>query len=246
MPVRECGCQKMVWALPSRDRVSSVAARQAHRHSRVANLAIDEPSVELWGPEFAEVARKLLSSAVLCFARNGFHATTTRDITSGVGLSPGALYVHFASKEDILFDVIRVGHERALEALLPDAPAAEGTDAQAVVSGLVRRFVAWHARHHTVARICQYELAGLGSEHFEQVQQLRQRFNQVFRPAVARGVEAGAFEVKDVNRAVRAIMSLGVDLVRWYRLDGPDSPDALGDEYAVLALRMLGAGQPDA
>lgn len=227
--------------------MGSVAVRQAHRRSRVANLAIDEPSVDLWGPEFADVAQRLLSSAVLCFARNGFHATTTRDITSGVGLSPAALYVHFPSKEDVLFAVIRVGHERALEALVPAAsstssdPAADSEDAQAVVAGLVHRFVAWHARHHTVARICQYELVGLEPEHFKQVQQLRQRFNAVFRSAVARGVDTGVFEVNDVNLAVRAIMSLGVDLARWYRLDGPDSPEALGEEYAVLALRMLGA-----
>jgi AcrR family transcriptional regulator len=218
-----------------------MAARQAHRRARVAGATIDEPSTELWGPEFAEVARRLLSSAVLCFARNGFHATTTRDVTAGVGLSPGALYVHFSSKEDVLFAVVRVGHERAL-AELGDRDVDE-VDAVEEVADLVRRFVAWHARHHTVARICQYELSGLEPDHFARVQELRQQINQVFRRAVARGVDAGVFDVADVNRGARAIISLGVDLVRWYRLDGPDSPDALAEEYAELALRMLGARQ---
>lgn len=214
-----------------------MAPRQAHRRARVAGAAIDEPSTELWGPEFAEVARRLLSSAVLCFARNGFHATTTRDVTAGVGLSPGALYVHFSTKEDVLFAVVRVGHERAL-AELGDQGSGEGAAEE--VADLVRRFVAWHARHHTVARICQYELAGLEPDHVECVRELRQQINQVFRRAVARGVDAGVFDVADVDRAARAIISLGVDLVRWYRLDGPDSPDALAAEYAELALRMLG------
>jgi hypothetical protein len=36
----------------------------------------------------------------------------------------------------------------------------------------------------------------------------------------------------------RAILSLGVDLVRWYRLDGTDSPSWLGEFYADLAIRM--------
>jgi AcrR family transcriptional regulator len=215
--------------------------RQAHRRARVAGVEIDEPSTELWGPEFAEVAQGLLSSAVSCFARNGFHATTTRDLTSGVGLSPGALYVHFPSKEDVLYAVVRVGHERALAALTDGRSDDDAGDpAVEQVADLVRRFVAWHARHHTVARVCQYELSGLEPEHFERVQELRQQINQAFRRAVARGVEAGVFDVPDVNRAARAIISLGVDLVRWYRLDGPDSPDALADEYAALALRMLG------
>lgn len=213
-----------------------MAGRQAHRRARVAGASIDVPSTELWGPEFAEVARKLLSSAVRCFARNGFHATTTRDLTSGVGLSPGALYVHFASKEDVLFAVVRVGHERAL-AELGAAPRQDGAADE--VADLVRRYVAWHARHHTVARICQYELSGLEPEHFEQVRGLRERTNQIFRSAVGRGVDAGLFDVADVDRAARAIISLAVDLVRWYRLDGPDSPETLAQEYAELALRML-------
>jgi hypothetical protein len=34
---------------------------------------------------------------------------------------------------------------------------------------------------------------------------------------------------------------LGVDLVRWYRLEGTDKPDELADSYAGLVQRMLGA-----
>ena len=32
---------------------------------------------------------------------------------------------------------------------------------------------------------------------------------------------------------------LGDDLVRWYRLDGPDSPEQLGEFYSDLALKMV-------
>jgi hypothetical protein len=40
------------------------------------------------------------------------------------------------------------------------------------------------------------------------------------------------------------MMSLGIDLVRWYRLDGPDSPEQVGEFYAELALRMVLATRP--
>jgi hypothetical protein len=43
----------------------------------------------------------------------------------------------------------------------------------------------------------------------------------------------------DVNRVVRAMLSLSIDLIRWYRLDGPDSPEQLGEFYADLAMRMV-------
>ncbi|MEU0793352.1 TetR/AcrR family transcriptional regulator [Amycolatopsis sp. NPDC005961] len=196
---------------------------------------------EFWGEHTSPVARALLSSAVQCFARKGFHATTTRDITAVVGLSPGSLYVHFASKEAVLFHIARTGHERALAVL---AAQQDDGDARSHVRRLVAGHVSWHARHHTVARVCQYELAALAPEHLGEVLDLRQQFSAMLRTAVERGAREGVFDVPDIDRAVRAILSLGIDLVRWYRLDGADSPEALGESYAELAARMLGAPSP--
>ncbi|MGW4526482.1 TetR/AcrR family transcriptional regulator [Amycolatopsis sp. NPDC004378] len=193
---------------------------------------------EFWGEDTSPVARALLSSAVQCFAGKGFHATTTRDITAVVGLSPGSLYVHFASKEAVLFHIARTGHERALAALTSQH---DDGDTRHHVRRLVAGHVSWHARHHTVARVCQYELAALEPEHLAEILDLRQRFSATFQAAVERGAREGVFDVPDIDRAVRAILSLGVDLVRWYRLDGADSPEALGESYAELAARMLGA-----
>ena len=44
----------------------------------------------------------ILDAALLCFARAGFHATTMQDICREAGVSPGAVYVYFASKEDLI------------------------------------------------------------------------------------------------------------------------------------------------
>ncbi|CAM3358435.1 TetR/AcrR family transcriptional regulator [Kibdelosporangium persicum] len=207
--------------------------------SKGVSVPADPAAADLWRADTSDAVRALLVSAVLCFSRNGFHATTTRDITAAVGLSPGALYVHFPSKEDVLFEIVRTGHERALEAMRSQADTGDPID---YVRGLVARHVVWHARHHTVARVCQYELAALTPEHHAVVMDLRQQFSSVLRLAVHKGVRAGAFDTPDVNRAVRAVLSLGIDLVRWYRLDGTDSPEELAGFYADLALRMIGAG----
>ena len=189
-----------------------------------------------WDGSGSRVA--LLDAAVLCFARTGFHATTTRDITAAVGLSPGALYVHFPSKEAVLFEIARTGHRRALDALR--AQPDDG-DCRAYLRRLVVALVTWHARHHTVARVCQYELGALEPEHLDPVLELRKEFTGVVRAAVERGARSGEFDVPDVDRAVRAVLSLGIDLVRWYRLDGADPPATMGEVYADLALRMVGA-----
>jgi AcrR family transcriptional regulator len=218
----------------------------AGRESRAPRVAAapdgrsTDESASLWGDGLSEVARGLLSSAVRCFAAKGFHATTTRDITTGVGLSPAALYVHFPSKEQVLFEIARRGHESAL-ATVKDPVIAQAPDATTRLRSLVGRFVAWHARQHVAARVCQYELSALTPEHYAEIREIRREFNVVFRDAIAAGTAEGAFAPVDVNRVVRGMLSLGIDLVRWYRLDGSDSPEQLGEFYADLALSMVSA-----
>jgi AcrR family transcriptional regulator len=206
------------------------------KHTEPPALVDESPS--LWDSGFGDVARRLLTAGVRCFAANGFHATTTRDIAAAAGLSPAALYVHFPSKEEMLFEIARTGHRNSLDVLKETEPTG---DPVSHLRALVARFVAWHARHHIAGRVSQYELGALTSAHYEEVLGLRRQSTAVFHDAVTRGVERKAFATVDVHRVVRAILSLGVDLVRWYRLDGADSPDQLGDFYADLALGMVHA-----
>jgi hypothetical protein len=49
------------------------------------------------------------------------------------------------------------------------------------------------------------------------------------------------FDVPDVRTAALAVLSLGIDVARWYTDDGPLSPATLGEHYAALILKMLGA-----
>lgn len=46
--------------------------------------------------------RQILDAAIACFSRNGFHQTTVDDICREAGLSPGAIYRYFSSKDDIV------------------------------------------------------------------------------------------------------------------------------------------------
>ena len=108
-------------------------------NERALPPSLPDRSAQLWDSQRGEVARSLLTSGVRCFASSGYHATTTRDITAAVGLSPGALYVHFRSKEHLLFEIIRTGHVRSLETL---READAGEDAASCLRSLVARFVA--------------------------------------------------------------------------------------------------------
>lgn len=51
-------------------------------------------------------ADKIILNSISVFREKGFNATTVGDIATATGLLKGSLYSHFASKEDILLEVI--------------------------------------------------------------------------------------------------------------------------------------------
>ena len=196
-------------------------------------------SADLWPDVQPEAARRLMLAAVEAFATRGYHATTTRDIAGAAGMSPAALYVHFPSKAALLFAISQSGHEQAL-ALVETVIDRQGS-ARETLRRIVEEFVAWHARRHTVARVVQYELQSLPEREYAVVADLRRRIEHLVRDVIAKGVDEGVFAVADLHTAATAVLSLGVDVARWYSDRAGKTPEALGREYADLVLRMVGA-----
>ncbi|GAA2812494.1 TetR/AcrR family transcriptional regulator [Kitasatospora paracochleata] len=199
----------------------------------------DHATAELWPGERTEAARRLLLAAVESFARRGFHATTTRDIATAAGMSPAALYIHYPSKAALLAEISRTGHQSTLD--LVERAEASSTEPVEQMRRLVEEFTRWHAHGHTVGRIVNNELHALPEEDFAAVAELRIRIEETVLRIIARGVDAGRFEVPDQRTAARAVTSLGIDVSRWYTERSSESPEELGRRYAVLVLRMLGA-----
>lgn len=68
---------------------------------------------------------RILDAAEICFARSGFHRCTMHDICKEAGISPGALYVYFASKEDLIAGLAERDRNEFQERF---EPIAEATD----------------------------------------------------------------------------------------------------------------------
>ena len=182
---------------------------------------------------------RLLDAAVEAFGAKGFHGTTTRDIAAAAGMSPAAVYVHHRSKEELLHVISRDGHRTTLD--LVRAAAAGGGSPTEQLAAIARDFGRHHAHGHTWARIVNYELEALSPAHREEIRGLRIAIELEVRGVIEEGVAAGAFDVPDVGMATTAVLSLGIDIARWYRDDGRWTPDDVGDHMAALALRIVGA-----
>lgn len=194
-------------------------------------MSLPQPAAE------PEASRRMLLAAVDAFAERGFHATTTRDIAGRAGLSPAGLYVHFPSKAALLARISQQGHEAALE--LVTASAAAPGDASHRLRTVVAGFARWHAEHHRMARVVQYEFGALPADARQDVVALRRRIEQVVEDLIREGNAAGTLQADHPRRVARALLSLCVDVARWYDPAGQDTPEALGALYGELAVRMV-------
>ncbi|WP_448223416.1 TetR/AcrR family transcriptional regulator [Gordonia iterans] len=183
--------------------------------------------------------RRLLAAAVDLFARQGFHGTTTRDLARAAGMSPAAVYVHYPSKEDLLYKLSLAGHRDTLAVLEagddPDLPPAPR------LKQLIRVYTHHHATRPHLSRVLNYELAALAPEHSAEIRALRDQISQRIAQVVSTGVTTGAFGTVDGPAVTMAILSLNVDIARWFPHRPEVDPDRLADFYADLALTMVEA-----
>ena len=189
-------------------------------------------------PSRPDARDRLVAAAVEAFAAKGFHGTTTRDIASAAGMSPAALYVHHRSKEDLLYLISRSGHEATLQ--LVEEGVAGSPDPVEQLVAVVRAFTIHHARGHTRARIVNYDLAALSPEHLQEIAGIRREIEGRVRRLVESGVESGVFRTASPRMTALALLSLGIDVARWYRDEGEWTPEDIADHYCELALRMVG------
>ena len=204
-----------------------------------AREEVSADSLALWAGIESESSRRLLLAALVSFAKRGFQAATTREIANGAGMSPAAVYVHYKSKGDLLYEISRIGHQSVLD-VVEEALRTASHDPEHRVRRLVAAFAKWHADHHVVARVIQYELKALPPRQFRRIAELRKRFEELLAAELQAGVEAGSFDVPELEATTLAILSLCIDLARWYHPSNDhQTSEQVGAFYADLVARMI-------
>jgi AcrR family transcriptional regulator len=189
---------------------------------------------------FPEGYRRMFYAAIATFSERGFHGTSTRDIASAAGMSPAALYVHFGSKEEVLYRIATSGLDITLEVM--SAAASSAVTPTDRLRAVVRAVTAWHAHHNAATRVILYELEALTSEHLAEVTAKEHEVDQIVRGIISEGMASGEFDVADAVVTGSAVLSLCNDIARWYRPGHRRSPDEMGELYAEVALRIVGVG----
>ena len=182
--------------------------------------------------------RRLLLAGVEAFWRDGFHASSTRDIAKRAQLSPAAVYVHFKAKEDLLFDIIRYVAENLLDRLRE--AAAEGGAPTELLSRLVHAYVALPARMYKASLVANTEFNSLTASQRKQIVKIRDELEAIVGDCLAAGKESGEFHFEDLSLTRMAVVSLCRSTLLWYSPRGKLTPEAIADSYAKLVVGMVG------
>jgi AcrR family transcriptional regulator len=179
---------------------------------------------------------RILEAALVLFAERGFWGASIRDIAEATGLRSATLYAHYASKEQILADLVLIGHEEHHGALQAASDPADTFPNQ--LANLVRAHVRFHAEHPRLALVANAELHALSADLVGPALTLRDGSTQMLLDVAQRGVEAGVFAPVDVWLAVAAIGGMGIRVANWYPHQN-ETIDEVADAYAQFALAIM-------
>jgi AcrR family transcriptional regulator len=211
--------------------VHKMRASGARVHARTAKLP---PHVSLTGTR-----SRILHTALDHFSTTGYAATSIRDLATALGLQPGALYVHFPSKEHVLEELIRVGHE-AHNRYLREALMTSGINAVKQLRAVVRAHVRFHTDFAMLAVLIQDELHSLGPALAAASLAIRAQSVGIIGEVIARGVAQKHFSVPNEFVATAAIGGMGMRVAHWHGPDFELDGEAVAEIHAELAVRMLG------
>lgn len=186
---------------------------------------------------------RILLAGLELFAEYGFHGTSIRDLGGAAGINSATLYAHYPSKEHILAELVRLGHEamhRRLQQAVLEAPA----DPIEQLRALVTAHVLVHTDFPLLALVANAELHALSAEQAAPSLALRAQTQELALGVIQHGVDKGVFHVPDAWLATAAISAMGVRVASWFGPDQPYTREQIAETYAGFALTIAGARTP--
>lgn len=181
---------------------------------------------------------KVLAAAEELFAEQGYDATSVAQVVARAGVTKGALYHHFAAKEDLLFELyhsIFAEQKAALERIV-----AQDADAPTIIREIIHDLIITTAARTRAITIFGREGSRLDKERWYTLQEEWRRYQDMVRQVIRDAQEAGTFSGAASPEVISwAIFGFNNDLHTWYRPDGPKPPAVIARELSDFVLNGL-------
>lgn len=184
------------------------------------------------------VPQRLLSAATRLFADQGFEMTSVQQIVDAAGVTKGAMYHYFGSKDDLLYEiyarVLRVQTER----MEREADSSQPVDRRlrAVAADVVATTVA----NLDDAVVFFRSMHLLQPEKRAVVRSERRIYHERVRRLIEEGQADGVFRRDQSAELVMNYFFGAVHhLCTWFHHDGELTGEQVGEQFADLLLASL-------
>lgn len=186
------------------------------------------------------VADDVTRAAVELFAANGYANTSVQQIVEAAGVTKGAMYHYFDSKDDLLFAI----YEKmlALQKNRLDEIVGRGGDTDAVLRAVCVDVIQTSIDFLPEGTVFFRSLHMLSAPRQQEVTRRRRDYHDEFSELIEKGQTAGLYRT-DIPRAV-LIAHFFSDvhyLSHWYSPDGPEDKTLLAEQLTDLFIKGMRA-----
>ena len=199
--------------------------------------------MELHQERAEETHRRILAAAAKCFAESGYDGTGVARICQEAGVSKGAFYHHFSSKQAVFLELLArwMGEmDRQLDML--GSEAADATDRLLSMTGILGTILS-EANVGLPIYLEFWTMSARDPEVWQQTIEPYRRYRDFFAGIVADGVAEGTFQKVDPQAAAGSIVALAVGLLVQGLLD-PDGADWEQTSQEGMKLLLNGLMRP--
>ena len=182
-----------------------------------------------------ERRRQLMTCAASLFAERGYHPTSVADIVQTLGVGKGVFYWYFSSKEELLAEILREGHQdlrRRQQAAIGDEP-----DPVVRIERGTRASMAWFREHRHFFTLFQFAAT---EERFAPV--LRRNEEVAIADTVRHIKDAivdGRIADQDPEVLAQAVVGVVEQLTRAYFFQRDEPVDRIADTAVSFCLHGL-------
>jgi AcrR family transcriptional regulator len=186
----------------------------------------------------SSIPEKLMQVSVELFAEHGYAQTSVQQIVDAAGVTKGALYHYFKSKDDLLFDI----YDRLLSMQREhlEAIVARGLDPEATIRLVCEDVIVTSIEGLADGAVFFRSQHMLSEKRQREVKLRRRAYNDAFEAILARGRADGVFRT-DIPPAI-LIAHFFSDvhyLAQWYSPGGPLTKQQVASELTDLYLAGL-------
>jgi AcrR family transcriptional regulator len=185
----------------------------------------------------------IVTAAAKVFRTKGYHAATVRDIADEVGILKGSLYHHFASKEELLYLVVKEPIAQMYQTI-SEIAAAEVGAAEKLRQAILAHLEAFD-RHYPHLFVYLRERESVKRRFREMIGFSPKEYERCWQQILREGVENGEFR-RDLDIPVVSYGLLGMLnwSYKWYDPQGRLSVREVAEEFTSLALAGIAADRP--